>query len=117
MITFLVRCRLRDDNAKQAEAERIIADVVASTLRDETEAVSYNFYRSANDARELVLVESYVSNEAFLKHNTSPCMLRFRERFAELFVVKTNRLEMLDAVGGFSRTSFTKVEESVGSRG
>lgn len=117
MITFLVRCRLPDADAKQVEAERIIADVVASTLRDEPEAASYNFYRSANDPRELVLVESYVSNEAFLKHNSSPCMLRFRDRFADLFDVATNRVELLEPVGGFSRTSFTKTEESVGSRG
>lgn len=117
MITFLVRSRLQDDAAKQVEAERIIADVVASTLRDEPEAVSYNFYRSANDPRELVLVESYISNEAFLKYNASPCMLRFRERFGELFDVTINRVEMLEPVGGFSRTSFTKVEECVGSGG
>ena len=117
MITFLVRCRLQVDGAKQAEAERIIADVIASTLRDEPEAVSYNFYRSANEPRELVLVESYVSNEAFLKHNTSPGMLRFRDRFAELFDVATNRVEMLEALAGFSRASFSKMEESVGSRG
>jgi len=83
LITFLVRCRLRDDDAKQVEAEGIIADVVALTERDEPDSVSYNFYRSANDSRELILVESYVSNEAFLKHNTSANMVRFRERFAD----------------------------------
>jgi quinol monooxygenase YgiN len=117
VITVLVRCRLQDDAAKQAEAESIVADVIASTLRDEPEALSYNFYRGANDPRELILVETYVSNEAFLKHNTSPCMLRFRERFAELFDVTTNRVEMLEPIGGFSRTSLTKVEETHGSGG
>ena len=117
MITFLVRCRLQDDDAKQAEAERIIDNVVSSTLRDEPEAVSYNFFRSANDPRELILVESYVSNEAFLKHNTSPYMLRFRERFADLFDVPTNRVELLESIGGFGRTAYVKVRDSVGSAG
>ena len=102
MITFLVRCRLQDADARQAEAERIIADVVASAACDEPDAVSYNFYRSANDPRELILVESYVSNEAFRKHNTSAYMVGFRERFADLF--------------GFGRAS-TAMEASVGSRG
>ena len=94
MITFLVRCRLQDDDAKQTEAESIIANVVASTERDEPDAVSYNFCRSANDSRELILVESYASNEAFLKHNTSAYMLRFRERFADLFDMATNHVEL-----------------------
>jgi quinol monooxygenase YgiN len=116
LITFLVRCRLQDNDAKQSEAERIIADVVASTARDEPDAVSYNFYRSANDSREIILVESYVSNEAFLKHNTSAYMVRFRERFADLFDVATNRVEMLEQFAGFSRSS-TIMEETVGSRG
>lgn len=116
MITFLVRCRLQDDDAKQAEAERIIADLVASTTREGPDAVSYNFYRSANDPRELILVESYVSNEAFLKHNTSAYMVRFRERFADLFNVATNRVEMLEQVAGFNRLA-SVMEESVGSRG
>ena len=115
MITFLVRCRLRDDDAKHVEAEGIIADVVALTERDEPDAVSYNFYRSANVSRELILVESYISNEAFLKHNTSPHMVGFRERFADLFDAATNRVEMLEQMAGFSRSSL--MEEPVGSCG
>jgi len=116
LITFLVRCRLRDDDAKQVEAEGIIADVVALTERDEPDSVSYNFYRSANDSRELILVESYVSNEAFLKHNTSANMVRFRERFADLFDVATNRVELLEQMAGFSRSP-SVIEEPVGSCG
>ena len=116
MITFLVRCRLQDDDVKQAEAERIIADVVAATASEERDAVSYNFYRNANDPRELILVEAYVSNEAFLKHNPSAHMVRFRERFAELFDVKTNRVELLEQVAGFSRERVAEAER-VGTQG
>jgi quinol monooxygenase YgiN len=116
MITFLVRCRLRDDDDAQTAAEDIVAGVVAAT-KDEPGAVSYNFYRNSSDKRELVLVESYVDNEAFLRHNTSPYMIAFRERFAELFDVSTNRAEMLEQMAGFGRAAATQVEAHVGSGG
>ncbi|MEO8457656.1 MAG: putative quinol monooxygenase [Chloroflexota bacterium] len=116
MITFLVRCRLRDDDDAQTAAEDIIAGVVAAT-EGEPGAVSYNFYRNSNDKRELVLVESYVDNDAFLRHNMSPYMIAFRERFAELFDVSTNRVELLEQIAGFGRTTAARVEASVGSGG
>lgn len=109
VITFTVRCCLQDDPDKRAEAERIIANVVASTA-DEPGAISYNFYRTGNDPCEIILVETYTDNEAFLQHNTSPYMLRFRDRFADLFDVTTNRVDLLETIAGFNRPPEVKAE-------
>jgi quinol monooxygenase YgiN len=55
------------------------------------------------DPNELLLVESYAGNEAFLEHNISPHMLRFRARFTELFDPPTAQVDLLEQVAGFGR--------------
>ena len=67
MITFHVRCRLREGQSD--EAERLISNLVATVEREGTDAVFYSFFRSTRDPQEIVLVESYTSNEAFMSHN------------------------------------------------
>lgn len=102
MITFHVRCRLRE--GRSDEAERFIAGLAATVEREETDAVFYSFFRSTRDPQEVVLVESYTSNEAFMAHNGSPYMIAFRERFTELFDPSTNEITMLQGIAGFGRT-------------
>ena len=101
MITFVVRCRLQD--GKQQESERLIAELVAAVEAQEPSAVGYAFHRNVRDPNELLLVESYASNDAFLAHNTSPHMLRFRARFTELFDPPTAQVDLLEEVAGFGR--------------
>lgn len=101
MITFVVRCRLQD--GKQEEAERLIAELVTSVDDQEPSAVGYAFHRNVRDPKELLLVESYASNDAFLEHNMSPHMLRFRARFTELFDPATAQVDLLEEVAGFAR--------------
>ena len=101
MITFHVRCRLREGQA--AVALPAIGELVARVQLDERDAVHYSFFRSARDPQEIVLVESYTSNDAFLAHNESPHMLRFRARFTELFDPSTTEVTLLQDVAGFGR--------------
>jgi quinol monooxygenase YgiN len=101
VITFVVRCRLQD--GKQQEAERLIAELVAAVEEQEPGAVGYAFHRNVRDAQEMLLVESYASNEAFLAHNMSPHMLRFRARSTELFDPPTPQVDLLEEVAGFRR--------------
>ena len=101
MITFHVHCRLRDGQSD--EAERLIVDLVATVERKETDAVFYAFFRSMSDPLEVVLVESYSSNEAFMAHNGSSYMVAFRERFTELFDPSINEVTTLQGIAGFGR--------------
>ena len=102
MITFHVRCRLREGQSD--EAERLISNLVATVEREGTDAVFYSFFRSTRDPQEIVLVESYTSNEAFMSHNGSRHMVTFRERFTELFDPATSEVTMLQGIAGFGRT-------------
>jgi quinol monooxygenase YgiN len=101
VITFVVRCRLQD--GKQEEAERLINELVTSVEEQEPGAIGYAFHRNVRDLKELLLVESYACNEAFLVHNMSPHMLRFRARFTELFDPPTAQVDLLEEVAGFAR--------------
>ncbi|HVP05840.1 MAG TPA: antibiotic biosynthesis monooxygenase [Dehalococcoidia bacterium] len=111
MITFHVRCRLRD--GQLAAAAPAITELVARVQLDERDAVHYSFFRSSRDPQEIVLVESYTSNEAFLAHNESPHMLRFRARFTELFDPATTEVTMLQDLAGFGREWSAVPEASV----
>lgn len=108
MITFHVRCRLRE--GQWDKAERFIRDLVVAVQREESGAVAYSFFRNAQDPSEVVLVESYSDNEAFLAHNSSPRMVAFRERFNEWFDPSTNEVSMLQDIAGFGR-EWSGVEE------
>jgi len=115
MITFHVRCRLRDGQLPAAEPA--ISELVARVQLDERDAVHYSFFRSTRDPQEIVLVESYTSNEAFLAHNQSPHMLRFRARFTELFDPATTEVTMLQGLAGFGREWDGAPEDNLAAAG
>lgn len=113
MITFHVRCRLREGQFDAAQ--QVISDLVSVIEREESAAAHYAFFRSTRDPQEIVLVESYSTNEAFLAHNESPHMLRFRERFTELFDPATTEVTMLQDLAGFGR-AWSRVPEAILAR-
>ena len=103
MLTWIVRSRLQDGDDKREEAERLVADLVASVHDQEPGAFSYAFHRNVKDPQELVLVETYSGNDEFLEHNMSPHMLKFRSRFTELFQPETTQTFMVEEIAGFGR--------------
>ena len=67
MIAFHVVCRAQP--GKQSEIEAALVKLVASVQDIEEQAVFYTFFWKVDAPDELVLLESYTDNDAFLAHH------------------------------------------------
>ena len=72
---------------------------------EEPNTVAYLFLRSQEDPLEVVLFESYADDAAFQNHMQTPHMAKFRSGIGDLFDTSQIKVERLDRVGGFARST------------
>ncbi len=68
MATVGVVARIKIQAGKEAEAEQVLKDLIASVKANEPDVIVYDLFKSRTAANEYVMLEMYASPEALAAH-------------------------------------------------
>lgn len=103
MVALLVRLKIQP--GKEAEAAAAAKEIAATVKASEPGVLVYQFFRSQQDASEMIITEGYVDQQAFDAHMKQPHVLQFMGKMREIFDMSAVNAVNLTRVAGFTRES------------
>ena len=92
-----VVARIRIQTGKEAEAERVLKDLIAQVKANEPDVIVYDLFKSRKDAGEYVMLEMYASPEALAAHGKTPHFVSAGPKLGPLLAGPPS-LEFVDGV-------------------
>jgi len=99
VVTVIFRAKIKA--GKEDEAVAAMTKMAEAVEKEEAGTIIYAVCRNQEEPLELIVLESYKDDDAFMAHMGSSHVANMRAAFGELF--DGARVERLERVAGFAR--------------
>jgi quinol monooxygenase YgiN len=92
-----VVARIKIQAGKEAEAEKVLKDLIAQVKANEPDVIVYDLFKSRKDPSEFVMLEMYANPEALAAHGKMPHFVAAGPKLGPLLAGPPS-LEFVDGV-------------------